>query len=187
MTDTRAVSERYRTLAGSFAERIDSVPADRWSAPSPCDGWSARDVVRHVVDTQGMFLGFVGRSLPEGMPSVDDDPTGAFAAARGQVQAGLDDPEVAGAEYQGAFGTSSFAKGVDGFLCFDLNVHGWDLAKAAGLEARIDPAELPRLRADAEGFGDMMRSPGAFGPEVDAPAGADEQARLLAFLGRQQD
>jgi len=29
-----------------------------------------------------------------------------------------------------------------------------------------------------------MRSPQAFGPEVDAPAGADEQTRLLAFLGR---
>jgi hypothetical protein len=31
---------------------------------------------------------------------------------------------------------------------------------------------------------DAMRSPGAFGPEVEAPEGASGQDRLLAFLGR---
>jgi hypothetical protein len=30
----------------------------------------------------------------------------------------------------------------------------------------------------------MIRRPGVFGPQVDAPAGADEQAELLSFLGR---
>jgi hypothetical protein len=29
-----------------------------------------------------------------------------------------------------------------------------------------------------------MRSSGAFGPELPAPEGADDQQRLLAFLGR---
>jgi len=31
---------------------------------------------------------------------------------------------------------------------------------------------------------DKMRGPGAFGPKVDPPAGADEQTELLCFLGR---
>ena len=30
----------------------------------------------------------------------------------------------------------------------------------------------------------MMRVPGVFGPKVEAPAGADEQTRMLAFMGR---
>ena len=30
----------------------------------------------------------------------------------------------------------------------------------------------------------MLRSPGAFGPAVDAPSGADDQTKLLAYLGR---
>lgn len=184
MPDTDVVSRRYDRLAGSFAERIDSVPADRWWASSPCEGWSARDVVRHVVETHGMFLGFVGRSLIPVAPSADDDPAAAFGAARATVQADLDDPERAGAEYDGFGGRSTFAEGVDRFLCFDLNVHGWDLARAAGLDASIDPDELLRLRADAEAFGDALRGPGAFGPAVEAPPDADEQTRLLAFLGR---
>jgi hypothetical protein len=33
-------------------------------------------------------------------------------------------------------------------------------------------------------FGEMMRGSNAFGPAVDAPPDADEQTRLLNFLGR---
>ena len=45
---------------------IAAVPADRWAAPSPCPEWNARDLVTHVVTTQGMILGqrvlgFLGR------------------------------------------------------------------------------------------------------------------------------
>ncbi len=37
----------------------------RWDSPSPCEEWTARDVVGHVVETQGMFLGLVGRELAD--------------------------------------------------------------------------------------------------------------------------
>ena len=35
-----------------------------------------------------------------------------------------------------------------------------------------------------EGMGDALRGPGAFGAAIEPPAGADEQQRVLAFLGR---
>jgi uncharacterized protein (TIGR03086 family) len=177
------ISERYARLADAFAAKIAAVPEDRWSAPSPCENWTARDIVGHVVTTQGMFLGFVGRSLGD-IPSVDDDPLGAFTAARTVVQADLEDPARAGTEFEGGMGTMTFETGVDRFLNFDLVVHGWDLARAAGLDDHIDPADLQRIRIASEGFGDAMRGPNAFGPEVEPPEGADEQQRVLAFLGR---
>lgn len=178
------ISERYRRLADAFADKVAAVPDDRWSSPSPCPDWTARDVVRHVVHTQGMFLGFVGRELGD-IPSVDDDPLGAWNAARAVVLAGLEDPARAAEEFQGMSGPSRFDAAVDRFLSFDLVVHGWDLARAAGLDERIDPADVDDVRRAAEGFGDAMRSPGAFGPAVEPPRDADEQARVLAFLGRQ--
>jgi uncharacterized protein (TIGR03086 family) len=177
------VSERYGRLAEAFRSTIQAVPADRWESPSPCAGWTARDVVRHVVDTQGMFLGFVGRQLGD-IPSVDD-PLAAWTAASAEVMRGLEDPAVANAEYKGFAGPSTFEAGVDQFLCFDLVVHAWDLSRAAGLDNRMDPDEITRVRAAAESFGPAMRSPQAFGPEIEPPPGADEQARLLAFLGRE--
>lgn len=178
------VSQRYGRLAEAFKSTIAAVPADAWESPSPCAGWTARDVVRHVFDTQGMFLGFVGREVGD-VPSVADDPLGAWTAASAGVMRCLEDPAVANAEYKGMSGPSTFEAGVDQFLCFDLVVHAWDLARAAGLDHRMDPEEIAKVRAVAESFGPALRGPQAFGPEIEPPPGADEQNRLLAFLGRQ--
>src|SRR4051812_36830093 len=109
------ISQRYQRLSDAFADKVGSVRDDQWDNPSPCEGWTARDVVSHMIDTQGMFLGFVGRELGD-IPSVDDDPEGAWNAARAVVQKDLDDPDRAGAEFEGFFGTSTFEGGVDRFL-----------------------------------------------------------------------
>jgi uncharacterized protein (TIGR03086 family) len=177
------ISQRYARRADAFAAKIAAVPDDRWSAPTPCENWTARELVAHVVDSQGVFLGFVGGSVGE-IPLVDDDPLGAWNGARAVVQQGLEDPEQAAAEFEGGTGKQTFAGAVDRFLSFDLVVHGWDLAHATGLDERIAADDVERTREQADAFGDAMRDPRAFGPEVEPPPGADPQARLLAFLGR---
>ncbi|HEX2040963.1 MAG TPA: TIGR03086 family metal-binding protein [Acidimicrobiales bacterium] len=178
-----AVSDRYRAMAADFTSRVEAVPPDRWESPSPCEGWTARDVVRHMVGNVDWFFGMIGRARPDG-PSVDDDPAGAWAAARDAMQAALDDPQVAGAEYEGAFGRSTLEQSVDRFMCIDLLVHAWDLARAAGLDERLDADEVHRVFEAVQPMDEMLRSPQAFGPKVEPPEDADEQARLLAFLGR---
>ena len=177
------VSERYQRLADTFAAKIAEVPSDKWAAPTPCGEWSVRELVGHVVNAQGMILGLAGRSLGD-IPSADDDPGAAFAAARAVVQRDLEDPVVATTEFEGSMGVMSLETAVDRFLCFDLVVHGWDLSRAAGLDENIDEADVARVQALAESYGDALRSPRAFGPAVDPPVGADAQDRLLAFLGR---
>ena len=177
------VSERYRRLSGLVADKIAAVPDAAWTNQSPCAEWTARDVVRHLGDTQGMFLGFVGRETGGG-PSVDEDPLAAWNVARAAVQADLDDPVRAKAEFEGLSGRSTFEEAVGKFLCMDLVVHGWDLAHATGLDERIDPEDVVRVQKQAEEFGEAMRSPRVFGPAVEPPDGADDQAKMLAFLGR---
>jgi hypothetical protein len=71
------------------------------------------------------------------------------------------------------------------FICFDLNIHGWDLAHATGQDDTIDPAELPVLWKDVEGLGDMLRSSGSCGAEVTTAEDATDQEKLVAFLGRE--
>ena len=179
------IAERYRRLAQEMADRISAVPDDRWSSPSPCEEWSARDVVRHLVDTPGIFFGLVGRDAPTGGPSVDDDPAGAFAHVRDGVQAALDDPAVAELSYDGIFGPSTFEQGIAQFICADLVIHGWDLARATGQDERLDPDEVRAIHAALLPMGDALRSPGAFGPAIEPPPDADEQTRFLCFIGRQ--
>lgn len=178
------ITDRYRRLSDAFAAKLAAVPPDGWSRPTPCEGWTVRELVAHVIDSQGLFLGLVGHELGD-LPSVDDDPVAAWDAARAKVQAHLDDPELAAAEYEGMFGRLTFAQGVDRFLSADLVVHGWDLARAVGLDETIDPEEVERGLRDFPEMGDAMRQPGGFGPAIEPVPGADPQTRLLNFLGRQ--
>ena len=178
-----AIADRYRRLADDFATTVAAVPEDRWADQSPCEDWKARDVVSHVVGTSGMFLGFVGRELGEG-PSVDHDPTGAWDHARSRIQAELDDPERASTTFQGFTGETTLEAAVDRFLCTDLVVHRWDLGRATGQDVRLDPQDMADVRSSMAGLEDSMRSPGALGPEVTPPPGADEQTAFLAWAGR---
>ena len=147
------ISERYRRNADHFAGLVGGVPDDRWGDASPCEDWTARDLVRHVVETQGIFLGLVGAELGE-LPNVDDDPAARGTRRAATVQTRLDDPELAGTEFDGVLGRMSFEGAVDTFLSSDLVVHGWDLARATGQDDATDPAEAERAlegaRAAAE-------------------------------------
>jgi uncharacterized protein (TIGR03086 family) len=182
MTST---AQRYRLLAGEMTDRIAAVPADRWEAPTPCEDWTARDLLRHLVETPAMFFKLVEADPPPPGPSPDDDPVGAFKHVRDAVQAALDDPSVANLEYDGFLGKNTFAGGVGQFVCTDLVVHGWDLARATGQDEQLDPDEVHRVHETVQGMGDALRGPGAFGPAVEPPPDADEQTQMLCFLGRQ--
>jgi uncharacterized protein (TIGR03086 family) len=76
------------------------------------------------------------------------------------------------------------AAAVDRFLNCDLVVHRWDLARATGQDATVDPADAERVLEVTRGFGDEFRGPGAFGPEIPVDPEADVATRMLAFCGR---
>jgi len=178
-----ARADRYARLSQRFADLVAGVPDDVWQAPTPCPDWTVRELVSHVVESPAMFEQLVGRTLHP-HPPVDDDPLAAMLAVREQVLAELRDPDTAEAPFEGHFGPSTFGEAVDRFVCFDLVVHGWDLARATGQDDTIDAGEVDRLWQDADLFGPALRSEGVCGPAVEPPAGADEQTRLLAHLGR---
>jgi uncharacterized protein (TIGR03083 family) len=120
------IADRYARLADAFATTIAAVPEERWSATSPCDGWTARDVVQHVCDTQALFLGLVDEEPGDG-PPVATDPLGAWRAAAAPVRVVLADPVRAATAYDGVFGPTTFESAIDRFANFDLVVHRWTL------------------------------------------------------------
>ena len=178
-------AERYRKVAAAFTERVQSVPAGAWDAPAPCDGWVARDVVRHLVEwLPAFFFGTWAIEWSPG-PSVDEDPVGAWLALDRTIQAALDDPVVAGSERDTPMGRSSFAATIGTICTGDVLIHTWDLARATGLDERLDPVEVHGMLEGVEPLDEVLRSSGHYGPRVDVADDADEQSRLLAFLGRQ--
>ncbi|MEO6998218.1 MAG: TIGR03086 family metal-binding protein [Terracoccus sp.] len=176
-------SDRYTQLADRFGDVVDSLTPPDWGAASPCEGWTARDVLAHVMSTQRDFLAQHG--VDAGSSSAAEfDPAQAWHAHDRHLRELLADPAVADLEYDGVFGRSTIGAAITTFYGFDLIVHRWDLAQAAGREEVLDAAELDTIEASADSFGEHLYGEGVCKPAVDVPDDADRQTRVLARLGR---
>ena len=192
MTSTTAdVLGSYTRLSDPFSSVVDRVPADRWDDPSPCEGWNARDVLAHVVTSQREFLAQRGVDATTSYPLDVDHPDRSAADVRAAWHAHdermrelLADPAVAGMEYDGVFGRTTVGQSIVAFHGFDLFVHRWDIAVAAGLDERLTDVELDMLERAADGFGDHLYDDGVCKPALTVHDGADRQERVLARLGR---
>lgn len=182
MTET---ADRFATAAAGFSRTVAAVPAHAWNNPSPCVGWNARDIVRHLVEWVPSFYGAnANLTFPTG-PSVDDDPIGAWTTMRDAILAVLADPAKSAFEFDSRAGKMSVEQSIAMIVTGDVLIHTWDLARAAGLDETLDPTEVHRMFEGAQPFDAILRSSGQFGPRVIVPDTADEQTKLIAFMGRQ--
>jgi uncharacterized protein (TIGR03086 family) len=179
------ISERYRKVAAQFTDRVQAVPAGAWDDPAPCEGWVARDVVRHLVEwLPAFFFGTWDLELPPG-PTVDEDPVAAWLALDRTIQGALDDPVIAESVRDTRMGPWTFEQTVDTVCTADVLIHTWDLARATGLDESLDADEVHRFVESMEPMDATLRESGHYGPRVAVPDDADEQTRLIAFVGRQ--
>jgi len=183
MTDSPA--QEFREIGGHFGDLCAHAPADSWEAPSPVDDWLARDVVRHLVEWFPDFLEHgAGVVLAPG-PSVDDDPAGAWQHLYDQVLILLEEPATADKVLSNPhIGEMPLLQAVSQFCTADVFQHSWDLAKATGQDATLDPDRCAAMLAGAEPYEDAMRQSGQYGPRVEVPEDADAQTKFIAFIGR---
>lgn len=179
------ISERYRNVADQFTARVVAVPADAWENPAPCEGWVARDIVGHLTSWLPAFFFETWATDHPPIPAAADDPVGAWAALDGAIQSALDDVAIASSQRETPMGTTTFEQAVDMICTPDVLVHTWDLARATGLDESLDPAEVHRFVEGMEPMDDMLRGSGHYGPRIAVASDANEQTRLIAFLGRQ--
>lgn len=172
--------------AARFSEVVDAVadPAS-WERRSPVPEWSARDVVRHLVEWFPSFLeDGAGITLPRG-PSVDDDPAAAWHTMSDGVQALLDDPASADKVLSNPhIGEVPLPEAVSQFFTSDVFMHTWDLARATGQDETLDAERCAAYLDGMLPLDEMLRASGQYGPKVDVPADADPQTKLVAFIGR---
>ena len=179
-------AENHRRVAGTFTDRVRQVSGPHgWDAPSPVSGWTARDVVGHLVE---WFPGFLaegsGIRLPTG-PPVAEDPVGAWQTHCDAVQAVLDDPSTATKVLSNRhLGEVPLPEAIDRFYTADVFMHTWDLAQATGQDDTLDPGYCAELLEGMTPFEEAMRGSGQYGPRVPVPDDASVQARMLGFIGR---
>ncbi len=132
------ITERFERITGRFTDVVRGVPDSAWDDPSPCDGWTARDVVGHLTEWIPGFFNSQGVEFPP-VPSVDEDPYAAWEVVRGTISAALADPAVAAKPVQTPFATQPLRETVDMIVTGDVFTHTWDLARATGQDDALDP------------------------------------------------
>lgn len=174
--------ETFNDRADRFTAVVDAVPADRWTAQSPCEKWTAADVVDHVVDTQRDFL---SRHQIDAGVRPDGSAHEVWHAHLSTVRAAFADERVLETGFDGFFGPTTIGATLADFYGFDLIVHRWDLARAAGSDSEFSAGEMDLVETSIAGFGEHLYADGVCANPVPATVDATRQERLLATLGRQ--
>ncbi len=165
----------------TFDAVVRRVPEERWDHPSPCPGWSARQVVSHLVYILPLWI---GEDAPEGdeIGLADHDPSSVWAAALDHHLARIDDEHRLGEVVNTNMGPMPLDTSL-GILLVDPLIHAWDLATAAGIEAWL-PADLCGNAYDVLAFArssiDAMFAPATIG----ADEHSDVVERMLRMSGR---
>lgn len=176
----------FRRIAADFTARAEGVGPDGWDADAPCEGWVARDVVRHLVEWVPWWVGEGTDHAVTITADVDDDPVAAWSQLRDQLQDLLDRPEAESETFDSQMFGGEMPLGVaaERFVTGDVLVHTWDLAKATGQDTSIDADFAAGMYEGMLPMDGMLRESGQFGPRVDVPDDADPVTKLIAFTGR---
>ena len=169
----------YLDAADRFTATVNTT--GDWAATSPCEGWTAADVVDHVVDTERQFLEGHGAGLGE-RPS--GDPATVWSEHLAAVRPLVADEAFRRREYDGFFGRTTIGATLDAFYGFDLVVHGWDLGRSNGRPTTFTEADMDAMQQALVGFGDHAYDEGVFRQPVEVADDAPRQEKLLARMGR---
>jgi uncharacterized protein (TIGR03086 family) len=181
----KAVDQALERTAALVAQTNPS----NFSNPTPCSGFTVKDVLNHLIGGNAMYVDVVSgkESAFDGATDrAGDDPSGAFLASKTAVLEALSDPKVFERNWKFPFGELPPAQGL-GILLLEATVHGWDLAKGLGVDATIDPTLATTILEGAkQAITPEWRNPegNPFGPAVEVPDSASPTEKLVAFLGR---
>ena len=176
-----------------FARRLRLVTADDWQRPTPCDDWTVRDLVVHVVGGDRLSAALLRGASREDATAIrastdlGDDAVVAFDQAADDVAAAFAEP--------GAFDRDIPHPAMDmtgarllGFRIGDYALHGWDLARAIDADDTLDGGLVQHIWNTISPMAAMMANTGVFGAGPSDRLGDDAplQDRLLDLTGRGQ-
>lgn len=179
----------HEQALGATATLIEGVAARQLDLPTPCDGWSVRELLNHIVGgnlwaaelAAGKTIDEVGDRLDGDM--LGDDPSAAYRASAEVAAAAFNAPGAMDAPCAVSYGPVPGSV-YCGHRIVDVAIHGWDLAKGTGQDTTLDPALVDAVAAIVAPQIDLLSGSGMFGTTIGVAADADPQTRLLSQLGR---
>jgi uncharacterized protein (TIGR03086 family) len=171
-----------------FRQRLAQVERADWARPTPCDEWSVRDLVDHVVGGNLRYVLILAGEPADAAARTRDqdllgaDPLGSFDDAFARVTESFSVPGILEATVRHPKAGAITAAQLRVLRVNELTVHAWDLARAIDADDRLDERVVSWLLEQLEPLRSTMglREPG---PADERPT-ATPQQRLLRLLGR---
>ncbi|MEC8828713.1 MAG: TIGR03086 family metal-binding protein [Actinomycetota bacterium] len=174
---------RYVKALYGFDAVVQRVEESCWGSESPCEGWSALDVLAHNVGMCEMIAG-IARGIPADTaqhPTLEN-PKKDWIDARDDVLEALDQPGALEIEVGTPWGHLAVDRFV-GIVAVDPLLHTFDLAKSSGQAVVLDEELAKAAYNQLEKAGDMIRGE-RFGPAVPVAPDASITDKLIAIAGR---
>lgn len=178
--------ERALTFTRNVIHGIDS---EQWDWPTPCEDWSVRELVNHLVSGNywvGELMG--GKTIDDVGDRLEGDLLGYDPLAKYEESAKIADHAFHEPGAMERVAAVSYGPVPGDIYCghrfIDVLVHGWDLAKGTGQGTTLSPELVDAAIAVTEPQLELLRASGAYGTDVEVPGGADPQTTLLAWTGR---
>ena len=176
---------------GEVRTRVAAVSSDQWTAPTPCDHWSVRDLVVHLVEGCHMTVLLLDGASVEEARRVFRQPHGDDLLAE------LDPVLATEAEAFSRPGSLSMtvhhpaAGDIPGqllleFRTTDYVLHSWDLARAIGSDEQLHEGLVSSIWDALQPMAPIIPKTGVYGsgPSGTVDSDAPLQQRLLDLSGR---
>jgi uncharacterized protein (TIGR03086 family) len=175
-------ADLYEAAVKNTRGILAGVKDSQLNDPTPCAEWNVQALVNHLLEGAGYAAGALSGGEPQAPPKAGSTVE-AYDIATSNVLKVMRDPATAQRRVQAPFGEISGMEFMFGSF-MDTLVHGWDLAKATGQNTSL-PEDLVQVCAGifTKENVDPLRG-AAFGPAIEAPAGASTQTVMLAGMGR---
>ncbi|MFE3293346.1 TIGR03086 family metal-binding protein [Rhodococcus sp. NPDC059234] len=187
MTPTIDDLDRALDATGAL---VAGVTDDQWSAPTPCPGWSVRDLVNHVTAGNHLFASSLrGHPLPVTTVTappdlLGPDPAGAFHASADALAQAFARPGALDQEITLPMGRVPAVQALN-MRITEMLAHGWDLARASGQTPRYpDTVVEDQISFSRALLPNLPAGRGPFAPSQQVSENAPPLDRLAALLGR---
>jgi uncharacterized protein (TIGR03086 family) len=192
MTSPTLVTARLIAAAADPHTTIVRAVADRpLDAPTPCRDWDLRTLVRHLLYWTPVLAATGRREVPA-PPAADETDVevvagswpAALASSRTELVTAWTDPDAWSGTVSMGGPEELPAPMIGGMVLGELVLHGWDLARSAGLHPQWPDEVLAAALAAVSGMAEQGREMGVFEPEVAVPHDAPALDRVVALSGR---
>lgn len=179
----------HRQALDATRDVVAGIKASQLDDPTPCDDWDVRTLLNHVVGGNLWVEPLVdGRTIEDVGDELDGDQLGddfvaAYERSAEQAAASFEADGAMDAMVAVSYGPVPGSV-YCGHRFIDVLIHGWDLAKASGQDATLDPALVEACWTVLEPELPVLAASGMFGVAQDPGPNADEATKLLAVLGR---